>query len=963
MHNSVMKNSQYIFWRLIISIFVMFNTQLVFCQTTISLNGQWKFSLAKSDKEISNLKEFFRTDFNTAKFQNIPVPSNWAVLGFEEPVYKLFKDDKASEGYYLKEFILPENCKNQRVLLHFGGVWSMADVWLNGQFIGNHGSGFTSFSFDITDQLVSDRSNILAVRVRQVSTEYKFDVNDDWSLGGIYRDVTLEATLLERWIDKATYQTTFDSFYKDADLKTKIMIADFHKSKLPGNYPLPGTDYEVLVSLKDSAGKIMNTEKLKIQGHTNTSREIPVCFHVNEPHQWNAEKPYLYQLQIELLEKGKATQTKRINVGFRQISTAGGVFRINGQAVKLRGVNRHDEHPDVGRATTRAQWIQDITLMKAANINYIRLSHYTPAKGFIELCDSMGMYLGNEVNMGSADDYLKNPAMKFPFLQRAVETVERDLNSPSIIYWSVGNEDPFSSFHLDAVRLVKSMDSTRPVLLPWRTEEWLPEEIDILAPHYWKPEEYDQLAGNSTRPIISTEYTHAFGNDGMGDLEACWKALTKYPAGTGAAVWMWADQGLKTPVAKARSDLAKDDKYLRLVDEGWDGVVDSYRNPTRDYWEVNAVYAQVYPAVDNIYFTRGQLSVDIPIQNDYDFTNLSSVSLKWSLHEDEKMLSSGEGKVNGEPHSVALFRLPVEKLNKVFPDKTYYVQMHFLRADSSEITCKSVELTPTLATQQCNVKLNHPELIKDELLTINSGNISYVFNPDTGELITANLNNKKLISGLTPVIWRKTDKCESYVSGGRQVRDASYLAEFKPNVLSWKVSEQNDKIIIETQVNYVADEKNSMLIDYTYTIKSQGTLDVHYQIKPKVQIPWLPVVGMSVETPALLNNLRWLGPGPYDAYPNKNAAAILGVWGGQSGSPAVTGNKMIHWAEWSGEDGIIRITGNAYMEQRVESPQRLNILSGVLGRPEKSRKAGIATPQLLTNSNEPFVGEFSIEFK
>ena len=152
------------------------------------------------------------------------------------------------------------------------------------------------------------------------------------------------------------------------------------------------------------------------------------------------------------------THTRTQRIGFRQISTVGGVFRINGQAVKLRGVNRHDEHPDVGRATTREHWLQDLTLMKAANINYIRLSHYTPAKGFIELCDEMGMYVGNEVSLGGAGNLMYDPSCSGAALQRSYETVVRDINHPSIIYWSVGNEDPLTSLHLASVKLVKALD-------------------------------------------------------------------------------------------------------------------------------------------------------------------------------------------------------------------------------------------------------------------------------------------------------------------------------------------------------------------------------------------------------------------------------------------------------------------------------------------------------------------------
>lgn len=542
-----------------ISSFLSLSSLGVLAQEQINLSGTWQFAFAANQKEADRLERFYTPDFAKSKFKSTPVPSNWALLGYEEPVYRGFKDNQAGEGFYVREFTIPQDWKDKRILLHFGGVWSSAEVWLNGNELGRHDCGYTSFAFDVTNKLKVDEPNKLAVRVRQITREYKFDVCDDWTWGGIYRDVTLEAMPAKRWIDDVVVQTTFDHLFQDANLDIRVMISDKHKNTLPGNYPSPGEPYKLCFTLTDKEGKEVAQRQMAVPAHVSTDREICLSLPVEAPHQWTAETPYLYSLKVELLEKEVVTHTRMERVGFRQISTDGGVFRINGQAVKLRGVNRHDEHPDVGRATTRKQWLEDLTLMKAANINYLRLSHYTPAEGFIELCDSMGMYVGNEVTLGGAGDLMYDPSFSGAVLQRSYETIVRDINKPSIIYWSIGNEDPLTSLHMVSVKLVKALDPTRPVLLPWRPEEWLPKEVDILAPHYWNPQEYDRLAGHSGRPVISTEYTHAYGNDAFGGLEARWKALTKHPAGAGAAVWMWADQGVKTPVRKKEKDLSEDE--------------------------------------------------------------------------------------------------------------------------------------------------------------------------------------------------------------------------------------------------------------------------------------------------------------------------------------------------------------------------------------------------------------------
>lgn len=927
--------------------------------TDLSLNGSWRFALARTEPEAEAMAEFYREGFDGKEFRSTQVPSNWAVLGHEEPVYRGFKDDKASEGFYLRDFMLPALWKGKRLLLHFGGVWSSAEVWLNGRPLGRHDSGYTSFAFDITKTAKVGELNRVAVRVRQVSREYKFDVYDDWTLGGIYRDVSIEAMPEKRWLDRIVTQTTFDDLFQNADLKVRVMVGDKHKGTLPGNYPSPGEPYELRFTLSAKDGAEVARRQIPVPAHTSTGRETRVTIPIAKPRQWTAETPYLYTLRVELLEKGQVAQTRSDRVGFREISTAGGVFRINGQAVKLRGVNRHDEHPDVGRATTRAHWQQDLTLMKAGNINYVRLSHYAPAEGFIQLCDELGMYVGAEVSLGGAGDLFHDPSFNGAVSQRAYETVVRDLNRPSVIYWSIGNEDALNSLSLSAVRTVKGLDPTRPVLLPWRAEEWLPPEIDILAPHYWQPGEYERLASRSTRPVITTEYTHAYGLHGFGGLAARWKALTRHPAGAGGAIWMWADQGIKMPTPKPGTLSA--DPNLRLSTDGWDGIVDSYRNPTRDYWETKAVYAQVYPAVDKVNFVPGQASVRIPIQNDYDFTNLNTVKIAWNIFEDERELAKGSSAISGEPHAASPFELPLAALQTIRTGKTYYARFFFTDSAGVEIMRNAVELVPPAgkapAPQSPPAKLS---VTRGDSVAIQAGDVRYVFSPKTGQLIGAGVQGKEVITGLRPALWRKLDPSETSVIGRANVREAADLNKCTPSVTMWELKESDDRVAIRAKVDYAVNAQNSFTATYDYTVGFDGLLDVHYEFVTKVSVPSLPVVGMTVDAVPELNQVRWLGLGPYDAYPNKRSAPILGVWGGAAGSADVTGTKAMRWVERVGLPGGFRVSCDGYLENDSSSPTSMRVLSGVLSRPEKGRKADETFPLLKTDTGEPFIGALSI---
>ena len=534
---------------------------------TVLLNGTWQFALAPNDDAADQMGRFYEPGYDTSKFVTIAVPSNWAMQGFDRRTTSRSATRRAKASY-MHRLNVPATWQDKRVLLHFGGVWDSAEVWLNGRPLGRHDSGYTSFAFDVTPDLKLGEANVLAVRVRQVTHDFRFDTNDDWAMGGIYRDVWLETMPKTRWIDRVDVQTVFDDLYRDADLKVRIMIGDSTPRKTEEK------SYDLVFTLLDQDGKAVQTSKLTVAPHPGTDRDIGETLRVEGPHHWTAETPYLYTLRAELIEDEQVSHARTKAVGFRQISTAGGIFLINGQAIKLRGVDRHDEYPTVGRATTPANWLQDLTLMKAANINFIRTSHYPPANGFLDLCDRMGMYVDDEVPMGYGGDSGNDPSFAGAAMLRAYETVARDVNHPSVILWSIGNENPLTSMHMATIRAVKGMDPTRPLLMPWRADDWLPPEIDILAPHYFTAQQYDELAGRSTRPVISTEYTHAYGTDGFGGLEDHWKALTKHPSGIGGAIWMWADQGLQvtqdTPTGKKSE--------LELNPDGIDGIVGSYRD-------------------------------------------------------------------------------------------------------------------------------------------------------------------------------------------------------------------------------------------------------------------------------------------------------------------------------------------------------------------------------------------------
>lgn len=869
---------------------------LLFCANAdnLSLNGTWQFFHAKTAEQADSLQAtgFPDAEYQGLGFQDTPVPSNWAILGYEEPMYRGFKDDKASEGFYRYRFQVTGKMAKQRNLLHFDGVWASAEVWLNGERLGRHDSGYTSFAMDAS-KAIKEGENVLAVRVRQVYPGYKTDTYDDWTLGGIYRDVWLESMPSKRWIERVRVQTK-----QNGEVNVRIMVADTHKNTLPGNYRSPGKPYALQISLTDKDGKEIIARKVAVQAHTSTGREINEMLAVKDAHLWSAETPYLYSLRVSLLEKDSVAQTYTQKIGIREVSTKDGVLRVNGQAIKLRGVNRHDEYPDVGRATTRKHWLEDLRLMKAANINYIRACHYQHAKGFIEMCDSMGMYVGAEISLGGASDLMYDPNFISSALLRTAETVERDINNPSIIYWSVGNEDSFTDMFLQCVRTAKGLDPTRPVLFPWNADETLPEEIDILAPHYWTAAQYDSIASQSKRPIITTEYVHAYGTQRFGGLADCWKMLTKHPAGAGGAVWMWADQGLKTPTKKDPKQyrsLGKEDDYLRLNSAGWDGITDSYRHPTRDFEEVKAVYLPVYPDVEQ---TALSSNLQIPIRNGYDFTDLNAVQIQWQLFVDGQLKDKGDASLSAAPHATAMLSVPTGKLGNIKAGQTAYVRCSF--SQKGELLGQRFVEILTPETAQQGVK----------------GKAQWTVNPATG-----------LPDGIRPTIWHKLNDGDQIIKN-RSFAKGAQPEKFTTKVLSFEAETKEGKTIARSQVAYAIDAANSFDASYVCTVEG-NRLTVDYELTPRLQTSYIPVVGLAVQMKSSTSLKHWFGLGPGEAFPNKKVAETLGLWNAKG----MEGTRAMRWAEYDN----VRVSCDGYLDRDDKESTEIRILSEVLGRSEKGR--------------------------
>ncbi len=961
----------------------------------LSLNGSWRFALAKTaDEAERQFSRFYEPAFDARQFRPIPVPSNWSLQGFEELVYEHRFDEPPdkrptdAEGFYLHSFRVPAAQNNKRAVLHFGGVWASAEVWLNGRYLGRHDSGFTAFAFDATRFLKAGAENILAVRVRQNTKDTLFDTNDDWSLPGIYRDVSLEFMPAELYLDRLETATDFDESFRNADLLLRVLVVKHGGNR---NIVFP---YQLRVVLTDArkrevASRTFDGNELGGDNGQDVNLRIPVA----NPAQWTAETPNLYDLRVELLVENKIVHTRIERVGFREISTLGGVLRVNGQPIKLRGVNRHDEDPEAGRATRPEHWLKDIELMKRANINAVRTSHYPPAEGFIKLCDELGLYVLDEIPMGYGGDFANDPAYASAVLLRAHGTIARDRNRPSVIVWSIGNEDPFGALHLAAVRLIKGSDSTRPVLLPWRTEETLPPEVDILAPHYKTGEEYDQLAAKAKRPIITTEYAHALGDQDFGGLEDRWKSLTKHPAGAGGMIWMWADQGIRRkvggrtvldPIAALgryddgapelirHSNLGNDEIYDARGIYGADGIVNPDRAPQRDYWETKAVYAPVSVLTEELSLPSNRDRLSVPVRNDFDFTNLFAIKIRWRLMADDRELATGDTKIDAAPHETTNLEIPLKNIGEIKEGVAYYAQIFFYHANGDEFAARSVRLKtgatdkmrPAASAAIANLKPQISQTASGAVITV--GNTKYQFDKQTGGLSNITANNQALITNSRPVVWRPLSISEAnlYRSANREQPRPPDFDKYTVKVRNWRITENGNEARLETEADYTIDGRNRFSVRYDYRVLPDGALRVNYQIKPQVITGWLPEIGVEMETAPALDSMRWRGLGIWDAYPNERAAAMFGVWQARAGTPEILGVKsdveQVELTDAKNGRGV-SITGSPFarLESDGKSAGRFRLLSAVVGRSTKFKRP--ERPQWQLAANNTFEGEFTVK--
>jgi hypothetical protein len=608
----------------------------------------WKSPPA--DKIGSHADDFAATDFNDADWHDMPVPSNWEVLGYSEPTYGA---PDQTVGLYRRLIEIPASFKAKTIIWHFDGVTDSAEIWVNGHQIGYHESGYTAFDIDLTGFIKAGEKNLRAVRVCKTTPSYDLDTGDYWFLGGIHRDSYIIAVPKDH-ISDLTVVTKLDEHHVNAMLSATAVVKtepDHHLTASAKLFKADGTPVDTQLAVTRSAGT-GGTTNLKVEGS------------VQSPLLWSAEKPNLYYLLITT----NSGETVEQRFGFRQIDIKDGVLLWNGVPIKCTGTCRHEEWAAIGHALTEHEWQTDVAMMKAANINAVRTSHYNHAERFLELCDEKGLYVLDEIPACWVNP--KDPKLKDAFVQHAVETLARDKNKPCVLAWSCGNESGWGPDFKAMVDYVATTDPTRPRFVSEIDKSQDPE-LSISDHHYPGDASLRKITTTDPGPSVITEGPHIFFvipaqtyDYGLNDLWGMalanqWDRVWPSKPLFGAFIWEWQDQGLadKFP-GKSHVDANG------LRSENSKGIVTGYRVPKPEYYHVKMVYSPV---------TTDQREV-IPDDSDqqhrwmatfhnrYAFTNLSELKCQWQAMktvDGDSVIASGDESITCAPGAEWKIAFPV----------------------------------------------------------------------------------------------------------------------------------------------------------------------------------------------------------------------------------------------------------------------------------------------------------------
>ncbi|MEG1635053.1 MAG: glycoside hydrolase family 2 TIM barrel-domain containing protein [Rikenellaceae bacterium] len=926
-----------------------------------SLNGKWKFNWVPNVE--SRPTNFFEVGFNDKGWDNLQVPAVWEVNGYGNPQYtnvgypwrNSFKNnpphvpvDDNYVGSYRREVEISPSWSGKDVFLSVGSATSNLYVWVNGKFVGYSEDSKLGAEFNVTKYLQPGK-NLIAMQIFRWCDGTYLEDQDFWRYSGISRDVYLYARSENR-INDIKVVPDLDGAYKNGTLAVSM---DFSQ-KAAGNVELV---------LSDLSGAVITKQTISVKA----GGEVSSILKAANPKKWSAEEPNLYLLTATLTDaSGKVVEAIPQKVGFRKVESKGGNILVNGKPVLFKGADRHELDPSTGYVVSRERMIQDLEVMKRHNLNAVRTSHYPNSPMWYELCDEYGVYVVDEANieshgMGYGKETLGNNAMyNTAHLQRISRMVARDINHPSIIFWSLGNEAGFGQNFIDGYNYVKKTDPSRMVQYE---QAGLKEFTDVYCPMYASPRRMEEYANDAsqTRPLIQCEYAHAMGNS-EGGFKEYWDLIRKYPKLQGGFIWDFVDQSLRVRTADGDiiytyggdygKNLTSDNNFQN------NGLISPDRKPNPHMDEVMFYY-------QNIWTTPKDLAKGlVEVYNENFFTDLANYRMKWTLLADGKAVKTGvvnDLRVAPQQKVVVPLGFSIENCGA----KELLLNVAY----ETKNAVKGVEASTVLSRNQMVVKP-----YADYSIELCKSATKATFKDNNVEVINVFGNDVKVdFSKRSGLIDLYSVDGLNMLEKGYQVRpsfwraptDNDFGANLQHKMKAWKdpgmklekieASERGENVVVVAEYKLTNVEAS---LTMTYEINGCGAIAVTEALKVNPAATAKPDLfrfGMELTMPETFDIIEYYGRGTVENYSDRKESAFVGLYKEKVKDqyypyirPQETGNKtdLRYWK-------VIDLDGRG-LEFRSEAPISASALDRLTedmddGLQKDQRHGGEIKARRLTN--------------
>ena len=873
----------------------------------LSLEGTWKFNwVANADQRPT---DFYKTDLDDSKWNNIQMPGNWEMLGYGQPEYVNVgfgwrghfdqqppavptKDNHV--GSYRREINIPANWDGKRVIAHFGSVTSNIYLYVNGKFAGYAEDSKVAAEFDITPFLKKGKNLIAFQTFRWCDGSWCED-QDFWRLSGPARENYLYARSKDHRLLDVRVETELKNNYKDGYLNIT--------AKVQGNTL-------AYFGLYDPDGK-----EVIVTGTDNVRNGVAKYqLRVKNVRKWSAETPNLYTLVVSPIQNGGMYlpyEIVQVKVGFRKVEIKNKQFLVNGQPVLLKGANRHEIDPDEGYNLSEQRMIQDIMMMKRMNINAVRTCHYPDDPRWYDLCDKYGLYVVAEANQESHgfqygdDAAAKKPEFAKQIMERNQHNVSMFYNHPSIVTWSMGNETVMGDNFLQAYKWIKSQDKTRPVQYEQARRG---EGTDIFCPMYYPVAASEKYAKdpNSPMPLIQCEYNHTMGNSG-GNLSDYWNLIRKYPILQGGFDWDFVDQALHRNIVKPMSILPykMNNEELRKIEYCYGGDYNKY-DPSDNNFNCNGIIGpdrQMNPHAYEVAYQYQNIwakmvnaeTGEVSVHNENFFRDLSNYALAWSLEEDGVETQNGTiADLDVPAQQTKNFTIPYDK-SKI-KGKEVFLNIDFRLKEAEPLLTAGQVMAyaqlPVVTKQACSgdcskmLAQGHGKkkmklaAKKNNVVAVTTPNLTFKIDRSTGLISEYAYNGKSLLGEggtLKPNFWRAPT-------------DNDMGAGLQKKFQAWKNPQMNLK-----NIDVKKDKKtNSVTILTSFDMPEvQGQMDITYVVFANTgavkvtedfkategaKVSDMFRFGMLMQMPYTMEKSNYYGRGPIENYSDRKDCMRIGVY-------------------------------------------------------------------------------------